>query len=85
MAKGGENLKLRLAGIDDSEIQQGFVICTKQAPVPCVKRFKAQLQVPACCCALRGGSSAVSAASAAMYMVAAVQKQSWALPPAPSR
>ena len=44
-AKGGENLKLRLGGIEEGEIQQGFVICTKQAPVPCVTRFKAQLQV----------------------------------------
>lgn len=45
VAKGGENLKLRLGGIEDGEIQQGFVICTKSNPVPCVKRFKAQLQV----------------------------------------
>ena len=44
-AKGGENLKLRLGGVEEGEIQQGFVICTKQAPVPCVTRFKAQLQV----------------------------------------
>ena len=49
VAKGGENLKLRLGGIEDAELQQGFVICTKANPVPCVKRFKAQLQVLPCC------------------------------------
>ena len=42
---GREPRKLRRGGIEDGEIQQGFVICTKSNPVPCVKRFKAQLQV----------------------------------------
>ena len=44
-AKGGENLKLRLTGIDEEEMQPGFVICTRHLPVPCVTHFGAQLKV----------------------------------------
>ena len=44
-AKGGENLKLRLTGIDEEEMQPGFVICARHLPVPCVTHFGAQLQV----------------------------------------
>ena len=48
-AKGGENLKLRLTGIDEEEMQPGFVICARHLPVPCVTHFGAQLQVPQRC------------------------------------
>ncbi|KAK9803806.1 hypothetical protein WJX73_001291 [Symbiochloris irregularis] len=44
-AKGGENLRLRLTGIDEEEMQPGFVICARHLPVPCVTHFYAQLQV----------------------------------------
>lgn len=44
-AKGGENLRLRLSGIDEEEMQPGFVICARHLPVPCVTHFYAQLQV----------------------------------------
>lgn len=44
-AKGGENLRLRLTGIEEEEMQAGFVICSRHVPVPCVTYFQAQLQV----------------------------------------
>lgn len=44
-ALGGENLRLRLTGIDEDDIASGFVICSRNAPVPCVTYFQAQLQV----------------------------------------
>jgi translation elongation factor EF-1alpha len=44
-ARGGENLRLRLTGIDEEDIAAGFVICSRNAPVPCVTYFQAQLQV----------------------------------------
>lgn len=44
-AKGGENLRLRLTGVEEEEMQAGFVICSRHVPVPCVTYFQAQLQV----------------------------------------
>ena len=44
-ARGGENLRLRLAGVDEDEVQAGFVLCSRRAPVPCVTYFDAQLQI----------------------------------------
>lgn len=44
-AKGGENLRLRLTGVEEEEMQAGFVICSRHVPVPCVTHFEAQLQV----------------------------------------
>ncbi|CAK0783525.1 hypothetical protein CVIRNUC_006724 [Coccomyxa viridis] len=44
-ARGGENLRLRLSGIDEEDIQPGFVICSRNCPVPCVTYFDAQLQI----------------------------------------
>ncbi len=44
-AKGGENLRLRLAGVEEEEMQAGFVVCSRHVPVPCVTYFQAQLQV----------------------------------------
>ena len=44
-ARGGENLRLRLAGVDEDEVAAGFVICSRKCPVPCVTYFDAQLQV----------------------------------------
>lgn len=32
-ARGGENLRLRLGGIDEEDIQAGFVICSRNCPV----------------------------------------------------
>lgn len=56
-AKGGENLKLRLTGIDEEEMQPGFVICARHLPVPCVTHFYAQLQVGMCRTASRDYAS----------------------------
>lgn len=48
-ALGGENLRLKLSGIDEDEIQTGFVICDRRNPVPAVTSFEAQLQVSHTC------------------------------------
>ncbi len=32
-ARGGENLRLRLSGVDEEDIQAGFVICSRNCPV----------------------------------------------------
>jgi translation elongation factor EF-1alpha len=45
-AKGGENLRLRLTGIDEDDVQAGFVVCDPHVVVPVVTYFEAQLQVP---------------------------------------
>ncbi|KAK9839006.1 hypothetical protein WJX74_007734 [Apatococcus lobatus] len=44
-AKGGENLRIRLTGIEDTEISAGFVLCSRQRLVPAVTFFQAQLQI----------------------------------------
>jgi peptide chain release factor subunit 3 len=46
-AKGGENLRLRLTGIDDDDIAAGFVVCSRNIVVPTVTYFNAQLQARA--------------------------------------
>lgn len=38
-------MRLRLTGIEEEEMQAGFVICSRHVPVPCVTYFQAQLQV----------------------------------------
>ncbi|KAK9844180.1 hypothetical protein WJX81_007181 [Elliptochloris bilobata] len=44
-ARGGENLRLRLAGVDEDEVAGGFVLCSRSKPVPCVTYFDTQLQI----------------------------------------
>lgn len=44
-AKGGENLRLRLTGVDEDDVQPGFVVCDPNVVVPVVTYFEAQLQV----------------------------------------
>lgn len=29
-ARGGENLRLRLSGVDEDEVQAGFVLCSRR-------------------------------------------------------
>jgi peptide chain release factor subunit 3 len=48
-AKGGENLRLRLSGIDEDDVQAGFVVCDPHVVVPVVTYFEAQLQVTILC------------------------------------
>lgn len=44
-AQGGENLRLRLSGIDEEDVQSGFVVCDSRITVPVVSYFEAQLQI----------------------------------------
>jgi translation elongation factor EF-1alpha len=44
-AQAGENLRLRLTGCEDSDISQGFVLCSIKNPVPMVTQFEAQLVI----------------------------------------
>ena len=44
-AKPGENLRLRLQGIDESDVSPGFVLSSVANPVPTVREFEAQLMV----------------------------------------
>jgi peptide chain release factor subunit 3 len=44
-AAGGENLRLRLGGVEEDDVAAGFVVCSRRAPVPVVTAFDAQLQV----------------------------------------
>ena len=43
--QGRENLRIRLAGVDEDDISPGFVLCSRQLPVPAVTHFEAQLQL----------------------------------------
>jgi peptide chain release factor subunit 3 len=44
-AKPNENLRLRLTGGDEADIQAGFVLSSIKNPVPVVTTFEAQMQV----------------------------------------
>lgn len=56
-ARGGENLRLRVAGVDEDDVAGGFVLCSRSKPVPCVTYFDAQLQVASRVCKPSPGSS----------------------------
>lgn len=45
IAKAGENLRLRVSGIEEEDISSGFVACGRKNAVPAVTQFEAQLQV----------------------------------------
>lgn len=44
-ARAGENLRLRLTGIEEDDISSGFVVCSRKSVVPAVTIFDAELQV----------------------------------------
>ena len=44
-ARPGENIRLRLTGVEEEEVQAGFVICSVLHPVPVVLEFDALLSV----------------------------------------
>ncbi|XP_024515754.1 eukaryotic peptide chain release factor GTP-binding subunit ERF3A isoform X3 [Selaginella moellendorffii] len=44
-AKPGENLRIRLSGLEEDDISSGFVLSSSSSPIPAVLEFDAQLQV----------------------------------------
>ena len=44
-ARPGENIRLRLTGVEEEDVQAGFVVCSPAAPVPVVLEFDALLSV----------------------------------------
>ena len=43
MCGPGENLRVKLSGIDEKEVQPGFVLCSVASPIPVVTKFEAQI------------------------------------------
>jgi len=43
--QSGENLRLRITGAEETDIQPGFVLSSIKAPVPIVTQFEAQLMI----------------------------------------
>lgn len=41
----GDNIRMRLKGIEEDEIMPGFVICSKKNPVKTTTQFEAQLAI----------------------------------------
>jgi peptide chain release factor subunit 3 len=44
-ARPGENIRLRLGGVEEEEVAAGFVVCSAVQPVPVVTQFDALLSV----------------------------------------
>ncbi|KAH7444894.1 hypothetical protein KP509_02G096500 [Ceratopteris richardii] len=44
-AKPGENLRIKISGVEEEDILPGFVLCSVEKPIPAVREFDAQLQV----------------------------------------
>ncbi|XP_015161705.1 eukaryotic peptide chain release factor GTP-binding subunit ERF3A-like isoform X2 [Solanum tuberosum] len=44
-ADPGENVRVRLSGIEEEDILSGFVLCSVAKPIPAVTEFVAQLQI----------------------------------------
>lgn len=44
-AKAGENLRLRITGAEETDIQAGFVLCSLKNPVSMVTTFEAQVMI----------------------------------------
>jgi peptide chain release factor subunit 3 len=43
--RSGENLRLRVTGAEETDIQPGFVLSSIKVPVPMVTQFEAQLMI----------------------------------------
>ncbi|GKV02504.1 hypothetical protein SLEP1_g14937 [Rubroshorea leprosula] len=41
----GDNLRVKLSGIEEEDILSGFVLCNVAKPIPTVTEFTAQLQI----------------------------------------
>ncbi len=74
-ARPNENLRLRVTGADEADIQAGFVLSSIKQPVPVVTTFEAQMQVGgaagACAVAVLVVAGRKGAAAAAALLVAA--------------
>lgn len=44
-ARPGENLRIRLSGVDEEQVLPGFVLCSRKSLVPVVNHFEAQLVI----------------------------------------
>eukprot|EP00761_Pharyngomonas_kirbyi_P010805 gb/GECH01010828.1/.p1 GENE.gb/GECH01010828.1/~~gb/GECH01010828.1/.p1 ORF type:complete len:469 (+),score=121.14 gb/GECH01010828.1/:1-1407(+) len=44
-AQPGDNLRLRVKGVDEGDVNIGFVLCDREKPVPAVKSFVAQVKL----------------------------------------
>jgi peptide chain release factor subunit 3 len=44
-ARSGDNIKLKLSGVDEKDINDGFVICSPKRPVHAASSFEAQLVI----------------------------------------
>lgn len=44
-ARSGENVRLRLKGVDEDEVQPGYIICSPDAQIDAVTKFKAQIKI----------------------------------------
>ncbi|KDD72733.1 GTP-binding elongation factor EF-Tu/EF-1A, partial [Helicosporidium sp. ATCC 50920] len=44
-ARPGENLRLRVSGVEEDDVSSGFVLCSPYDPVPEVRHFEVQLVV----------------------------------------
>ncbi|KAL5317597.1 hypothetical protein ACEPPN_014693 [Leptodophora sp. 'Broadleaf-Isolate-01'] len=45
IAQSGDQVRVRLRGIEEEDIMPGFVMCSLKRPVHCVKAFEAQIRV----------------------------------------
>lgn len=41
----GENLRLKVSGVEDTDLQPGFVLSSVEHPIPVVRQFETQLMV----------------------------------------
>lgn len=44
-AQSGDQVRLRLRGIEEEDVLPGFVLCSPKRPVHCVKQFEAQIRI----------------------------------------
>ncbi|KAH7290140.1 hypothetical protein KP509_30G033600 [Ceratopteris richardii] len=44
-AKPGENLRIKISGVEEEDILAGFVLCSIEKPIAAVREFDAQLQI----------------------------------------
>jgi peptide chain release factor subunit 3 len=44
-AYGGDNVRIRIRGVEDEDVSPGFVLTSVAAPVHAVRRFEAQLAI----------------------------------------